>query len=58
MNFELLRMCVDLLEKSNFCKEHKYNFTKSKEFETMDFKGKIPETNEEKFNSFCFEKLH
>ena len=57
MNFELLKECITLLEKSNFCEKHKKDFTTQKEIKKLDFQGTFLEVEDDKFTQFCFERL-
>ena len=57
MDFELLRMCVDLLEKSEFCEKHKKDFEISVKTENSPNRLKLSEADPDKFRDFCFNKL-
>ena len=58
MNFELLKECITLLEKSNFCEKHKKDFTTPKKVKKSDFQTTFLEVEDDKFTQFCFERLH
>ena len=57
MNVELLKICVDLLEKSDFCEKHKKDFEISVKTENSDEALKLSEADSEKLRDFCFDKL-
>ena len=57
MNVELLKICVDLLEKSDFCEKHKKDFEISVKTENSQNRLRLAEANPDELRDFCFDKL-